>query len=624
MFRFSSRLDKSPFGAVCEQQAVSFRFGVRKDVSVTSVTLCVRHTQTTALPMQFAYDWDGYAYYNVSFCPPTWGLYFYRFEVNTPNGILFVGRDESGSAIGGDFLPEWQMTVYKPIGDAEVSGRDIVYHIFVDRFAKKEGAVAAPADRYYKQWDEDVDVEGQNGDVYRAQDFYGGNLAGIEDKLDYLVSLGVTIVYLSPIFESVSNHRYDTADYTKIDPLLGTEEDFARLVAEARKRGIRIMLDGVFNHTGSDSIYFNKEGRFDSLGAYQSEQSPYRDWFTFRKGGKYDCWWGIENVPTINKHSRAAQEFLFGDQGPVAHWSRYDVDWRLDVVDELPDNYLNCARRCIRKACPTSHVVGEVWEDASNKISYGQLRHYFTSGQLDGVMNYVFKEAILRYCLGGSPKAFADKVMDLVENYPRHCMDRSLTLLDSHDTVRVINALAGVNTVGWNKKMQRDYRLSAADYRRAKDKLYIAATLQYLLPGMPSIYYGDEVGMQGFADPINRRPYPWDNQNEELLSFYRTLGSIRAHYANILRGSIRFAPHNELLVMERNAPAGELTVVANATDQPHTCFVYQDCVDLLADRPHHGQVFLPPNSVMVLHQVGAPAEPASAPARLDNTPNLAF
>ena len=601
MFRFNSRLDKTPFGAVEERASVSFRFGVDAKVEATSVTLCLRDSKaTTQYPLLLDNQEGGYAYYSVTICPPTWGVYFYRFEVATVGGILFVGRDAAGTAIAGDFLPEWQLTVYKKPEVDPVEGSDIVYHIFADRFARKGELDTSLPYRYYKQWDEDVDVTGRDGDVYRAQDFYGGNLAAIREKLDYLASLGVTVIFLSPIFESVSNHRYDTGDYTKIDRLLGTEQDFADLVEDARKRGIRIMLDGVFNHTGSDSIYFNRDGHYEGLGAYQSEKSPYRDWFTFLPDGKYACWWGIENVPTINKHSKEACAFLFGDKGPVAHWTRYDVDWRLDVVDELPDAYLNQLRRCIRKANPRSHVIGEVWEDASTKCSYGHQRHYFTMGQLDGVMNYVYKEAILDYCRGGSPEAFANKVMDLTENYPRHCLDRCLTLLDSHDTVRVINELAGVSVVGWNKTMQRDYRLPALAFRRGKDKLYIAATLQYLLPGMPSVYYGDEVGVQGFADPINRRPYPWHHQDEELLSFYRRLGEVRHSLSAILKGDLRFYPDGDLLRMVRHSDAGEVTMIANATDVPHGTRVYADCVDLLTGREYHHEVFLPPNKVLVL------------------------
>ena len=602
MLRFNSRRDKVPFGAVVEGQEVSFCFGVRQDVDAIGITLCVRQDDTVVYPLAFHHDQDGYRYY-VTKIRPTWGVYFYRFEVKTPSGILFVGRDDMGNAIAGDFLPEWQMTVYRAGHAPSPWGGDIVYHIFADRFARKGPLNTTFPYRFYKQWDEDVDVTGRDGDIYRAQDVYGGNLAGICDKLDYLQSLSVSIIFLSPIFESVSNHRYDTGDYTKIDPLLGTEQDFAHLVDEARRRGIRIMLDGVFNHTGSDSIYFNKDGHYADVGAYQSPASPYRDWFTFHKDGTYDCWWGIENVPTINKNSEAACRFLFGDDGPVAHWSHYDVDWRLDVVDELPDDYLDKLRACIRKACPQAHVIGEVWEDASTKESYGHRRHYFTTGQLDGVMNYVFKEAILAYCLGGTPHDFACKVMDLVENYPRHCLDRCLTLLDSHDTVRVLNELAGVVTAGWNKQMQRDYRLSATDERRGKDKLYLAATLQYLLPGMPSVYYGDEVGMQGFADPINRRPYPWDNQNEELLGLYRRLGEIRRSHAAILRGGIEFAPHDTLLIMTRQSDEGELTVVANATTAPHGCHVYDRCVDLLSGRTLEGEIFLPPNRVVILQPI---------------------
>ena len=606
MFRFNQHQNKSPFGAVRERTEVSFTFGVRQDVGETSVRLVMRKdAKSTVVAMDFAEQKDGYRYYVARFTPPRWGLFYYRFEVQTYSGILFVGRDKMGNAVSGDFLPEWQLTVYsQDTSEERGRGDEIAYHIFVDRFAKADipydARLDALPERFNKAWDEDVDITGRNGEHYSANDFYGGNLKGIVSRLDYLQSLGVTLLFLSPIFLSVSNHRYDTADYMQIDPMVGTEEDFAELVREAKARGMRVMLDGVFNHTGSDSIYFNRDNHFPVVGAYQGEASPYYDWFTIYKNGKYDCWWGIENVPTINKNSRAARAYLFGDEGPVAHWSRYDVDWRLDVVDELPDFYLDELCRCIRQANPQSHIIGEVWEDASTKCSYGVQRHYFTDNQLDGVMNYVFLNAIKAYATKGNADDFAAAVMDVCENYPRHALDHSLTLLDSHDTVRILNELAQINTTGWTKQMQKDYRLSPQQRRLGMDRLMVAAVLQYTLPGTPSVYYGDEVGLTGFADPINRRPYPWDNPNEELRAFYTKLGEVRHQIAESLRGSVRFANREGVLVMLRGEGANEVAVVANASMRPHGLSLYDRCQDLLTGRVWEGNVFAHVNCVMIL------------------------
>ena len=607
MFRYNNHTDKTPFGAVRENTSVNIRCAVRQDVGESAVRLVIRREdKSLAHQMTLEQVQNGYRYYAVEFALSHWGLYYYRFEIDTPSGVIFVGRDAAGNAVCGDFLPEWQLTVYaKTAREDKGRGDEIAYHIFVDRFCRADiphdpRLDTLPA-RTYKDWDDDVDIVGRNGAPYDATDFFGGNLKGIISKLDYLQSLGVTLLFLSPIFESVSNHRYDTADYAQIDPLLGTEADFAALVAEAKARGIRVMLDGVFNHTGSDSIYFNRDGHFDSLGAYQSPASPYRDWFHVHRDGTYDCWWGIQNVPTINKRSKGARAYLFGNEGPVAHWTQYGIDWRLDVVDELPDSYLDELCHCIRGVNPMANIIGEVWEDASTKCSYGVQRHYFGTGQLDGVMNYVFRNAIRAYATGGSADDFANTVMDICENYPRHALDHSLTLLDSHDTVRILNELAQVNTNGWTKQMLRDYRLTPQQRRLGMDRLMVAAGLQYTLIGTPTVYYGDEVGLSGFTDPINRRPYPWDNPNRELRAFYTKLGEVRHQIAGALSGGISFANREGVLVMLRGDNE-QVAVCANTSLKPHGLRLYNRCVDLLTGRVWEGNVFMHVNCIMVRYK----------------------
>ena len=601
MFRFNSRRDKLPFGAVRTADTVWFSFGVRKDVANPVVTLFVRgRVRTEHYTLTYAEEDENYRTFTCSICLNKPGVYYYRFTVQDGDHTHFIGRDGMGNAINGDFLPEWQLTVYDRAFVAPYRwGGDIVYHIFVDRFCRVGELPESLEYGVLRDWEDDVTVVDPDG-VYRANDFFGGNLQGIISKLDYLQELGVTLLYLSPIFVSHSNHRYDTADYSHIDPLVGTENDFAELVGKARIRGMRVMLDGVFNHTGSDSIYFNKDGSFDSFGAVQGTASPYRDWYNIRNDGSYDCWWGIQNVPTLNKKSKSVHRYLFGENGPVAHWSRYDIDWRLDVVDELPDDYLDKLRCCVKIANPHSAVIGEVWEDATTKEAYGVKRQYFTKGQLDGVMNYVFKHAILDYCTSGDEGRFARVVMDLVENYPRQCLDNCLTLIDSHDTVRALNVLAGVNSYGWSKKQQVEYRLPAAARRKGLDRLMVAATLQYMLPGMPSVFYGDEVGVQGFGDPICRRSFPWNNINEDLLEFYKVLGRVRGSLAESLAGSIRFANQNGLLVMLRGEGSKEVAVVANTTAQPKSVRVYDVCEDKLTGQIYRGDVFVPCDRVMVL------------------------
>ena len=603
MFRYNSRRDKHPFGAVRWGEEITLTFGVRDDLAATAVRLFVRKGENVEeYRMPFAFREEGYSYYKTTFALKDWGVYFYRFEVDSYGFTHYVGRTEDGSALGGDFLKEWQITVYDETASRPWGG-ELVYHIFVDRFCRVGPArFEVPVGGTAKEWDDDVGLTDADG-TYHARDFFGGNLKGIQSKLDYLSELGVTCLYLSPIFESCSNHRYDTGDWSKIDPMLGTEADFADLLKAAAERGMRVMLDGVFNHSGSDSIYFNRDGHYDSVGAYQSEDSPYRDWYTFLPDGKYEAWWGIENVPTLNKDCEGVRRYLFGKDGPVAHWSKYLVNWRLDVVDELPDSYLDELIDCVHSVNPSAKIIGEVWEDATTKWSYGVERHYFTHHQLDGVMNYVFKDAILAYCQGGKPFDFACKVMDLVENYPRACLDRSLTLVGSHDTWRAINVLAGINTTGWSKERKRNYRLDPFAYRLGMDRLMLAAALQYTLPGTPSLYYGDELGVQGFDDPINRRTMPWDNPNETLLKFYRKLGTLRRQLATSLQGGVRFVAHDNLLVMLRGEGDNEIAVVVNSSDRPASLDLYDKCDDLFAGGVYFGEVFVRAKSFLILRRI---------------------
>ncbi|MDE5549394.1 MAG: glycoside hydrolase family 13 protein, partial [Clostridia bacterium] len=393
------------------------------------------------------------------------------------------------------------------------------------------------------------------------------NLQGIIDKLDYLQDLGVTLIYLSPIFESSSNHRYDTGDYEKIDPLLGSEEKFAELIEKAKEKGIGIMLDGVFNHTGADSKYFNKFGNYPTLGAYQSQDSKYYDWFDFYNyPDDYHCWWGITVTPTISQRAKDFRNMIAGKKGIIEKWTKLGVKgWRLDVVDELREDFVKDIRKAVKSNDSDAVLIGEVWEDASNKIAYSYRRHYFQGEQLDGVMNYPFKEATLAYALGGDLKNFTDTILTIVENYPKQAMDVTMNLIDSHDTARALSVLSGVDMVGTDKAFRRDYRLNPELYDIAKKRLLMASAIQFTLPGIPSIYYGDERGMQGYEDPLCRRTINWDGYDEEILSHYKTLGRIRKEYNAVMRGETYFEWHDGLLVLCRKSGKKIIKTVANNT-----------------------------------------------------------
>ena len=549
-------------------EKVKIVFPVTHSVWVESVKIIIRKGEDEwERALSFCGDDGNITYFDVELSFDDWGIYTYRFEVTAVGGgVDKIGASENGDAMIGEDLPSWQITVYARdfvVPDTIRGG--VIYHIFADRFAHA-GEMAEPRHGYLKKWGEKVTIREPDGS-YRANDFYGGNFRGITEKLDYLASLGVTEIYLSPIFEASSNHRYDTGDYLKLDPLLGTEEDFRTLIEEARKRGIGLILDGVFNHSGADSVYFNQLGHYDSLGAYQSPDSPYHDWYFFERfPDEYHSWWGCKVVPTLNKSAEGYRRLLFGEGGVIEKWTKFGIDgWRLDVVDELPTDFVDELRAAIKRANDRAVVIGEVWEDASVKVSYGTLRPYLTKGELDGVMNYPFKEAILSFCLYGGARAFGTKVMRIYENYPAAVLNSSMTLIGTHDTVRAINALSGVDVRSTTKDQRLDMTLSEEAYDLAKRRLKIASLLQFLLPGVPSIYYGDEVGLQGYEDPMNRAPFPWGKEDEDILAHYRWLGELRRKYRDILLGGMDVREQGELLILHRFKDGKGIFLIVNPT-----------------------------------------------------------
>jgi 4-alpha-glucanotransferase len=420
----------------------------------------------------------------------------------------------------------------------------VVYQIFPDRFSRglgfsmDEAMKARPDDSrmFHASWNEDVDFKGLSGHGYTASDFFGGTLSGIRENLDRLVSLGVGVLYLNPIFESRSNHRYDTADYRRIDPLLGDESEFRALCAAAEQMGIRVILDGVFSHTGDDSRYFNRLGRYDEVGAFQEAEgkglSPYRSWYGIRKGEdgilRYDSWWGFENLPAVHENDLSFKEFLFGADGVLRFWlERGASGFRLDVSDELPDGFLREFRGCARAIRADAFTLGEVWEDASRKVSYGAYRDFLLGRTHDAVMGYPFREALLGWLTDVFDASVLDRRLESIrENYPSESFHGAMTLLGSHDVVRVLTALSGVPDPG-DRNAQATIHLDEGQIESASERLLVAVAFQMTYPGAPSIYYGDEAGMEGFRDPFNRRTYPWGREDQRLLAAFQDLGRLR-------------------------------------------------------------------------------------------------
>jgi glycosidase len=373
-------------------------------------------------------------------------------------------------------------------------------------------------------------------------DFYGGNFRGITEKMDYIASLGTTILYLNPVCKSFSSHRYDTGDYKTPDPLLGTMEEFKTMVNAAHARGIKVILDGVYSHTGSDSLYFNKNGTFPGKGAYQDEKSPYRSWYTFYHWPhSYNSWWNFDTLPTVNKMDPAFVEYIItGEDSVIAHWLNAGADgFRLDVADELPDEFLKLLYDRVKEINPDAYVLGEVWEDASNKIAYGKRRRYFVNAELDSVMNYPFRTAILNFMRGfDSGRGLKHTVMTIMENYPAEVVACNMNLLGTHDTPRILTAL--VDDFDGPRHEQAQRHLSRNQLEVAYERLLMASFLQYTLPGSPSLYYADEALMEGYRDPFNRRPYPWGREDRELLNHFKRLGALRKQQEALRLGDISF------------------------------------------------------------------------------------
>lgn len=495
------------------------------------------------------------------------GLVWYDFTIFMQNAHK-LRYGNSSSCLGGqgkvynsgEDFHSYQITVYSQDFHTPsfMHGANI-YQIFPDRFFKgKTASVDTRTDRIiHDNWDEDVltSQDPRSGDNM-AIDFFGGNLAGIKEKLPYLHDLGVTALYLNPIFKARSNHRYDTGDYSHVDPLLGTDDELTELCEAAKSCGISIILDGVFSHTGEDSIYFNRSGNYDNIGAYQSKDSPYFSWFTFRSfPDDYRCWWNIPSLPECRKDSKSYGDFILNNEtGIVPKWLKAGISgWRLDVADELPMCFLRKLRRAAKNVNPDALVLGEVWEDASNKISYGELRCYCTGDTLDSVMNYPLREAVISFIMGNSSaKDLALLINHQSEVYPTEFRYALMNLLGSHDRARALNVLCGKDGVGLSKSEQKQLKLTPAEYMLATERYKKCFDILCALPGCVTVYYGDEAGMTGCPDPFCRRPYIWGNEDRNLQQYIKNKLNHRRNSDCLRRGFCNvFAADDDTIVINR-------------------------------------------------------------------------
>lgn len=535
-YPFDSRnpLYRNKLHAIAEGESLRLKVLLHKDAHVKDAFLLIKNDADACekqIKMEPADFLDNYRFYECEVSLGE-GLYWYHFKYLSDYGEFFIKKGEHSL---GFICPEgnsWQLTVF----DRDYTTPDwldggIIYQIFPDRFySSGEKKNRVPKDRYIiTDWEKQPEF--RQADTFKClgNDYYGGDLKGIERKLNYIKSLGVNCIYLNPIFEAHSNHRYNTADYMKIDPTLGTKADLESLIKSAEKLGIHIILDGVFSHTGDDSIYFNKSGRYNSVGAYNSDTSPYRSWYKFDNSKiGYEAWWGVPTLPEVNENDKNFTEFITGENGVIRYWLKKGIKgFRLDVADELPDEFLDNIRKALKAESKDNFLLGEVWEDATNKISYNKRRRFLRGKQLDSVMNYPFSNAIIKYLQGGNSRELIDTVLEILENYPPQAVKLLMNHIGTHDTPRILTLLGKGCVESTDREWQSAQILTEEEYNKGISLLKVGAIIQYSLPGIPSLYYGDEAGMQGYGDPFCRGAYPWGKENEDLLSFYKKLGSIR-------------------------------------------------------------------------------------------------
>ena len=467
------------------------------------------------------------------------GLIRYAF-VSYVNGGYSLGPKGPGE--GAEPTDFFTATVYDPAFTTPAWFRDSVcYQIFPDRFFRSAAyptEEAAEVHRFRKRnvylhesWAEEPAYLPQNGaEEYAPEDYFGGNLKGIAEKLPYLKSLGIGSIYLNPIFEADSNHRYNTADYRQIDPLLGTEADWLVLAKKARECGIRLILDGVFSHTGADSRYFDKKGTYGN-GAYMRKDSPYASWYRFHRWpDDYECWWNFVSLPNVEETAESYADFIHGERGVLSYWMQRGASgWRLDVADELPESCIRSLRKRVKAENPEGLLIGEVWEDCSDKMGPEGRRTYVDGAELDGAMNYPFRTAVLGY-LSGQTDAYAceNALLSLYAHYPRPFYEACLNLLSSHDEVRALSYLSGAPSRFEASREEQAAFVPAAEAEARGKRLFLAAVaLQMSVPGVPCVYYGDEAGLTGLGDPFNRRSYPWGREDTALQETVRKLIALR-------------------------------------------------------------------------------------------------
>jgi len=432
---------------------------------------------------------------------PTIITYVFQFYAPTPTPPLLEIRQVEGrnTAIYNEWTQSpFKIAVYDPARmPADWTQGMVIYQIFPDRFANGDPSNDHLMKGVYghepklREWGERPEHPPL------GRDFYGGDLRGVIQKLDYIAELGIDCLYFTPIFDAPTNHRYDAMDYFKIDPMLGTLDDFRELLTEAHARDLKVVLDAVFNHCSSDSLYFDITNKFGG-GAYHSKNSPYYRWFDFQEHpSKYRGWIGLGFMPEFVECPEV-EEFFCGADGVTAYWLREGIDgWRCDVAFDNSDEFWRRFRKIVDKTRPGAYTVSELWLDST---------HYLLGDTFNATMNYRFAWAARGFLAEDklSPSQLDDRLMTWMRDTPPPALKAQMNQVDSHDTDRILHVAKG-------------------DQRRVKQVL--AFQLSY--PGAPMIYYGGETGLEGNYAEDGRRCMPWDNLDHALIGYFKHAISTR-------------------------------------------------------------------------------------------------
>ena len=611
-YPFDSRnpLYRNKLGALAEGETLRLKLLLHNDARVHSAFLLIRNDNDDTVRearMTSGKEFDGYRFYECEITLSE-GLYWYQFRYTSDYGEFCVVKSDHSLGVVSNEGNWWQLTVYdRNYSTADWLDGGIIYQIFPDRFynsGKEKSGV--PEDRFIcDDWSKQPEYRQTGEKCSLGNDYYGGDLKGIEQKLPYLNELGVSCIYLNPVFEAHSNHRYNTADYLKIDPSLGTEQDLVSLINKAKEYGISVILDGVFSHTGDDSRYFNLKHRYDTVGAANSPDSPYYSWYKFGNYPMgYSCWWGVPSRPETNEDDLSFSNVITGENGIIRYWLKRGVKgWRLDVADELPDSFLDKIRLAVKAEGKDNYLLGEVWEDATNKISYGSRRRFLRGRQLDSVMNYPLAEAIIAFVKGGNSRDLVDTVLDIIENYPPQSVKLLMNHIGTHDTARILTRLAKEDPVG-DREWQSVQTLTPDEYSHGANLLKLAAVLQYTMPGVPSLYYGDEAGMSGYGDPFCRGGFPWGAEDKELTAFYKKLGQFRRNSPVFASGEFVpvYANFGDIVYIRKRGE-NEVLVAVNRWHEPSEIEIpgkFNAAKVIFGNKPKNGKLNLNKEDFAVL------------------------